>query len=201
MSLGRNVHNAVAVVFKTLQSIEKLMIKIRAELDEEKYYMPADRFMRYNSDVSWEGWIYWSFILLFQRKEDGEVMENGWINGPVYAVEINIDSDTCDEPELIVAKMNFGDISDWNKGCSPSNHTLFYDAIHANKDIYEVKSENSDYAWVGVKVGSEENTFWGFENMVYAIKDLMTVNQGNYKDKIFGTIEELSKVSTVPVEK
>ena len=53
-------------------------------------------------------------------------MENGWINGPVYAVEINIDSDTCDEPQLIVAKIDFGDLSDWSKGCSPANHGLFY---------------------------------------------------------------------------
>lgn len=34
--------------------------------------------MRHNSDQNWEGWIYWSFILLFQRLEDGPVMENGW---------------------------------------------------------------------------------------------------------------------------
>ena len=66
--------------------------------------------MRYSSDLTWEGWIYWSFILLFQRKEDGPVMENGWINGPVYAVEINVDPDTCETPQLIVARMDFDGI-------------------------------------------------------------------------------------------
>ena len=103
MMVGENIHNAFVVVFKTLQEIEKLIGKCRTELDTKKYYMPAERFMRYSSDQTWEGWIYWSFILLFQRLDDGSVMENGWIDGPVYAVEINVDS-----------------------------HSLFYNAIHGN---------------------------------------------------------------------
>ena len=90
MMVGENIHNAFVVVFKTLQEIEKLIGKCRTELDTKKYYMPAERFMRYSSDQTWEGWIYWSFILLFQRLDDGSVMENGWIDGPVYAVEINV---------------------------------------------------------------------------------------------------------------
>lgn len=48
---------AFAVVFETLKSIEKLMIKCSTEMEQEKYYMPAERFMRYSSDLSWEGWI------------------------------------------------------------------------------------------------------------------------------------------------
>ena len=60
--------------------------KMQAELDTKTYYMPEERFLRHSSDQNWEGWIYWSFILLFQRREDGPVMENGWIDGPVYAV-------------------------------------------------------------------------------------------------------------------
>ena len=62
--------------------------------------MLTERFMRYSSDLTWEGWIYWSFILLFQRYEDGPVLNNGWIDGPVYTVEINVDSDTCEVPKV-----------------------------------------------------------------------------------------------------
>lgn len=74
MMVGENIHNAFVVVFKTLQEIEKLIGKCRTELDTKKYYMPAERFMRYSSDQTWEGWIYWSFILLFQRLDDGSVV-------------------------------------------------------------------------------------------------------------------------------
>ena len=196
MSLGRNIHDAVVVVFETLKSIEKLMTKCRAELDEERFFMPAERFMRHSSDLSWDGWIYWSFILLFQRKEDGEPMENGWINGPVYAVEINIDSDTCDEPQLIVAKIDFGDLSDWSKGCSPANHGLFYNAIHPDDVLYEEKGVLGDITVIGPCQGMEEKvskTFWGFKELKSVSHDLVIINQNNYKDIIFGTINLLSK--------
>lgn len=169
MTSGENIHNAFAVVFKTLQSIEKLMSKCRTELDQNRYYMPTERFLRYSSDLTWEGWIYWSFILLFQRYEDGDVMDNGWIDGPVYAVEINVDSDTCDVPKIYIAKMDFDGMKTWTKGCSPSNHSLFYDAIHKE----------------------ELQKFWGLWSVIKREYDLTDIRQDNYKDIIFGTIEEL----------
>ena len=193
MNLGENIHNAFAVVFETLKSIEKLMTKCRAEMDQNKYYMPAERFMRYSSDLSWEGWIYWSFILLYQRKEDGEIMRNEWINAPVYAVEINVDSETCDEPLIYVAKMDFGDISKWTSGCSPSNHTLFYNAIHA-RDLY-VEERNADGTVIvrpkGVYKEKVAASFWGFRRLVRTEMKLVDVTQGNYKEMIFGAIERL----------
>lgn len=175
MTSGENIHNAFSVVFQTFQSIEKLMSKCRTELDSKKYYMPAERFMRYSSDLSWEGWIYWSFILLFQRREDSSVMENGWIDGPVYAVEINVDSETCEVPKMYIAKMDFDGMKDWTKGCSPSNHTLFYDAIH-----------QEDF-----------RPFWGLKKVTKMEYNLTDVRQDNYKDIIFGTIDKLSGVTDV----
>ena len=169
MTSGENIHNAFAVVFKTLQSIEKLLSKCRIELDQNRYYMPAERFMRHHYDLTWEGWIYWSFILLFQRYEDGAVMDNGWIDGPVYAVEFNVDSDTCDVPKVYIAKMDFDGMKTWTRGCSPSNHSLFYNAIHED----------------------ELQEFWGLQNVIKKEYDLTDIRQDNYKDIIFGTIEEL----------
>ena len=171
MTSGENIHNAFSVVFKTLQSIEKLMNKCRAELDETQYYMPAERFLRYSSDLTWEGWIYWSFILLFQRRADGPVMDNGWISGPVYAVEINVDSDTSEVPKLYVARMDFDGMDTWSVGCSPSNHTLFYNAIH---------QENGA-------------AFWGLKHVAKKVFNLTDVTQNNYKEMIFGTMERLSR--------
>lgn len=194
MTLGENIHNAFAVVYRTFQSIEKLMLKCRTELDVDKYYMPTDKFLRYSSDQSWDGWIYWSFILLFQRKEDGVIMENGWINAPIYAVEINVDADTCDEPELIISKMDFGDLTEWSAGCSPSHHGIFYDTIHARKlfeefllesDFYEVVPNNEYKKKV-------EDSYWGFQRLLKRVYNLVEVNRENYKQIIFGSIEELS---------
>lgn len=193
MSSGKNIHNAFSVVYETYKSVQKLMSKCQNDIDEKSYYIPADRFLRYNSDTSWEGWIYWSFILLFQRKADGEVMNNKWINAPVYAVEINLDSDTCDEPELIVAKFNFGDISGWSKGCSPSSHGIFYYPMH-NDSLYD-SFWDGEFEKVYPKKEYEErvrNSNWGLKNLVIWKCPLIDVKQDNYKDKIFGTIERLN---------
>lgn len=193
MTLGENIHNAFVVVFETLKSIEKLISKCRNEFDMEKYHMPEKRFMRWSSDQSWDGWIYWSFILLFQRKEDGEIMKNGWINAPVYAVEINVDSDTCDTPKIYIAQMDFGDISDWSGGCSPSNHTMFYNAIHV--DTWYEEDESEGVTMVKPAPGFEEKVsghFWGFRSLRRMEKELTEINQDNYKTMIFGTIEELA---------
>lgn len=196
MNLGENIHNAFLVVFETLKSIEKLITKCTVEIDYEKYYMPAERFMRYSSDLTWEGWIYWSFILLYQRREDGSVMENGWINAPVYAIEINVDAETCDEPVIYIAKMDFGDLSDWSKGCSPSNHTLFYSAIHAVDMYDEIETDEGLVRIMPMEAYKEKvfNTFWGFKSLICDEIKLVDVTQSNYKELIFGTIEKLSEI-------
>lgn len=194
---GQNIHNAFAVVFETLQGIEKLISKCGAELDHRKYYMPIQKFLRYRSDLCWEGWIYWSFILLFQRREDGPVMENEWIDGPIYAVEINVDSETCESPEVYIAKMEFGSLKDWTKGCSPSNHNLFYDAIHANGP-YEKEPLFNGIVQVKPQPGEEQkaaDAFWGFQGLIWKRYHLVRITQENYKDIIFGTMEELSRTS------
>lgn len=191
---GKNIHNAFAVVYETYKSVEKLISKCQNELDESKYYMPVKRFLRYSSDRSWEGWIYWSFILLYQRHEDGQIMKNNWINGPVYVVEINLDADTCEEPELIVAKFDFGDISDWSEGCSPSSHSIFYNPIHEVR--FFDSTEDGEYEIVFPKVGYEERVetgYWGLKKLVCCSIPLVEVNKSNYQEKIFGTIEKLSK--------
>lgn len=115
MNSGNNINNAFKVVFKTLQSIQELIECITANYDDKKYYLPVDRFLRYSSDMNWEGWIYWSFIIVFQRKADGDIMqENDWINAPLYAVEINIDSDNNEEePQIFIAKMVYHDLTTW----------------------------------------------------------------------------------------
>lgn len=195
MNLGENIHNAFAVVFETFKSIEKLIVKCTAELDQDKYYMPAERFMRYSSDLSWEGWIYWSFILLYQRREDGALMENDWINAPVYAVEINVDAETCKEPMIYVAQMDFGDMAGWSRGCSPSNHTMFYQAIHAC-DLYLEEEQADGTTLIRPQEVYKEKvaaSFWGFRQLVRSEMKLVDVKQSNYRDMIFGTIERLSK--------
>ena len=100
---------------------------------------------------------------------------------------------SSDQSKVYVAQMDFGDISDWSAGCSPSNHSMFYDAIHA--DGWYEADESEDVITVRPAPGFEEKVsghFWGFQSLRRMEKELTEINQDNYKTMIFGTIEELA---------
>lgn len=123
------------------------------------------------------------------------IMDNGWINAPVYAVEINVDAETCDEPVIYVAKMDFGDISGWVQGCSTSEHDLLYRAIHAD-GLYSEEQKDDGITMIRPKDEYREcvgETFWGFQQLIRREMNLVDVTQSNYKEKIFGTIESLAE--------
>ena len=188
--LGKNIHNAFSVVFNTYQSIEKLMCACQSDEVKQKYYLPTEKFLRYSSDQYWEGWVYWSFILLYQRYADGNCMENGWIDAPVYAVEINVDAETCEEPKIYVGKFEYKDICSWTPGCSPANHYIFYDAMH-NDELFKIESAGDIKVSVPVDEKVSEK-YWGLKKVIFKEINLVDVNADNYYDKIFGTIESLS---------
>ena len=187
--LGKNIHNAFSVVFNTYQSIEKLMCACQSNEVKQKYYLPTEKFLRYSSDQYWEGWVYWSFILLYQRYADGNCMENGWIDAPVYAVEINVDAETCEEPKIYIGKYEYKDICSWIPGCSPANHYIFYDAMH-NDELFKFKSAGNITVSVPVDEKVSEK-YWGLKKVIFKEINLVDVNADNYYDEIFGTIESL----------
>jgi hypothetical protein len=196
MNSGKNIHNAFVVVYETYKSVQKLISKCQNEIDDTRYHIPFNGFLRYSSDVYWGGWIYYSFILLFQRRKDGKVMKNNWINAPIYAVEINLDADTCDEPELIVAKMNFGNLSKW-VGSSKSDHWYYYEPIHKKYDYYNsIMNGEFEKIFPAEEYAKKvEDKYAGLQNLVIWRCPLVEVRNDNYQDKIFGTIERLSRYS------
>ncbi|MCR5101750.1 MAG: hypothetical protein K6B41_10390 [Butyrivibrio sp.] len=196
MTLGENLHNAFDVVFKTMQSIEKLILKLQNEIDDECYYKPTERFLRYGSEKDYRGWVNWSFILLYQRKADGDIMGNGWINAPVYAVEINVDPENTTEPIIYIARYNFGDTSTWASGVSPASHNIFYNPLHAQYYFVEKKLDDSTTI-IMYKDGLPDKVKSAFWNLKYVYRKelkLANINAGNYKAQIFSAIEDLSKL-------
>lgn len=190
IDLGKNIHNAFSVVFNTYKSIEKLMLVCQSDEVKQNYYLPTEKFLRYSSDQYWEGWVYWSFILLYQRYSDGKCMANGWIDAPVYAVEINVDAETCEEPKIYVGQFEYNDICSWTSGCSPANHYIFYDAMH-NDELFTI--ESADDSKVSEPFDEKvSEKYWGLKKVTFKEINLVDVNVDNYYDKIFGTIESLS---------
>ena len=197
LNSGKNMHNAFKVVFDTYKSVDKLM-KFCTNRAEGKYYIPTNRFLRYSSDNEWEGWVYWSFILLFQREQDGKVEQNDWINAPIYALEINLDPDTCIEPEIILAKFEYEDILSWSSGCSPSNHEIFYNPIHEVKLFESTKIDDvNEIIQVSPKEGMKQNVankYWTLKRVVKKKYPLINITNENAYEFIFGTFEMLANV-------
>lgn len=187
------MHNAFRVVLDTFESVDKLIKFCGSNEVKKKYHLPSNKFIRYSSDVDYEGWIYWSFIVLFQRKEDGTAAENLWINAPVYAMEINLDPDTCDEPELIIAKLEYNNINEWGRGCSPADHNYFYNPIHEVGTFDTVAHD--EYDEILPTLGQEQNIsdqYWSLKRVVRKKYPLTEITNENAYAKIFGTIEELT---------
>ena len=193
MSSGKNMHNAFRVVLDTFESVDKLIKFCRSDNIKKKYHLPTDKFLRYSSDVNYEGWIYWSFILLFQRLEDGIPGENMWIDAPVYALEINLDPDTCEEPELIIAKFEYNNIEKWGRGCSTADHYGFYNPIH--EVGYFDKFTNECFDEILPTKGQEQNIsnqYWSLKRVVRKKYPLNEITNEIAYEKIFGSIEELT---------
>lgn len=189
------MHNAFRVVLDTFESVDKLIKFCSTNEIKKKYHLPLLRFLRYSSDVDYEGWVYWSFIVLFQRLNDGSINENNWIDAPVYAMEINLDPDTCEkpEPELIITKFEFNNIKEWSSGFTP-HFNLFYNPIHEN-GAFET-TEHEGYDEVLPRKGQEQNISNQFKTLKRVVRkkhNLVDITNENAYDKIFGTIEELSK--------
>lgn len=197
MNLSENIHNAFKVVFKTLEASKNLMEKCRNEYDRNKYYMPVRHFLRYQDDSEWAGWIYWSIILLYQRKEDGKLLENGWIDGPVYAVEINLDADIYKEPVLNIAKFEFSDMDKRGKKCSSKMHYIFNDIMYSDDvgsvDGVEKQVIDDNHFKYTVDEWTEEldEDYWGFKEATVEQHKLVDIKVDNYQEKIFGSIEKL----------
>ncbi len=193
MNLSENIHNAFSVVFKTFEATQNLIEKCKCEYDKEQYYMPTEKFLRYHTDSEWQGWIYWSIILLYQRKEDGIKLDNGWIDGPVYAVEINFDAEIYQAPLLNVARFEFSDMEKRVKNCSPNKHDIFNKIMYeAVEGIEKEKIDDTHYKYtVCENVEDIEESYWGFKSAIVEQYKLVDITADNYKEKIFGSIENL----------
>lgn len=58
-------------------------------------------------------------------------------------MEINLDPDTSDELELIIAKFDFDKINEWSSGFTP-HFNLFYNPLHENGAFETIEYEEYD---------------------------------------------------------
>ena len=174
---GENILNAIRVVTKTHENVDKLL-RYCQNLSKENgnnYEFLTEKFLRWKSDSNFYGWLITSFILLFKRQDD--------VNNTIYGIEINLD-----EVKLNVVKYVYNDAVDFEKYISPAEHWKYYYPIHNEEnDFAQIENEN----YVESTPISTENKY-DLICVVFKKFPLVEITADNVQEKIFGTFDELA---------
>lgn len=161
-----------------------------AEKDTD-YYPAVSKFLRYKSDNDCDGWMVTDFFLLYQNKHDKK-LENGWRNGAIYVMEINLEEE--DIPTVFLSKFEYTDMGSWTSGCSPANYWAFYWPIRIDEMDYE---KHTDVSVAIPKKSMEQKIakdYWGLKRVVTVEVPLIELTADNVKDKVFGSFERIKLI-------
>jgi hypothetical protein len=195
MNSSENIRNAIQVLYKTYENVQKLMDYTRIVAQEKTdYRLAAPKALRWKSDNETNGWLINDFILLFQNSTDLDCeSKNGWKEAPVYAMEIFLGSEDDEGlPCIYLSKFEYNDINSWNEGCSPANHWAFF---------WPLRDENNmDFAcqgdyWIGKPINEKYSSkHWGLKRITYENFDLMALNSENLKQMVFDRFDLLREM-------
>ncbi|MGN0355612.1 MAG: hypothetical protein ACI4EI_11140 [Muricoprocola sp.] len=194
MSTSENIRNAVQVLYKTYASISKLMDQCRAESDDHGYLLMSDKFLRWRSDNNSDAWLLNSMILVFQRRDDPECdSKNGWKDAPVYTMEVclGLKDDSNYEPELVLSKFEYTNITEWPEGCSPADHWGFHQPIHPGKKFPFTMTEKGSFKIFTPTSAKKAKGYWNLKRAVSLSFPLVDVTSSNMEEMIFGSFDKL----------
>lgn len=198
MSLGENIHNAVIVLQKTYENIDKLITYCRTVSEKEtNYALAVSKFLRFKSDNDCSGWMINDFILLFQDKNDKK-LDNGWRDGAVFVMEINLHDKSV--PMVFLSLFEYININGWSTGCSPASYDYFYSPLR-NNNMNETELTKSMIS-LTPNLGMEDKIakeYWGLKRIVYTKIPLIELTAENTKDIIFGSFNSLKKHETTKI--
>lgn len=195
MNSGENIRNALQVLYKTYENIQKLIDYTKLVAQEKTDYCPAvPKTLRWRSDNDPDGWLINDFILLFQNNTDSDCESgNGWKNGPVYGMEISLgEKDNDILPKIYLSKYVYRDINSWSECCSPSNHWIFNWPLW-DEGSMEFAEQDGYYTCIPKSNGYAER-YWGLLKVICCEIDLMSVNSDNVKSMIFDSFDILKEM-------
>jgi len=196
MSTGENIRNAVHVLYKTYASISKLMEQCRAEAEDNGYLLMSDKFLRWKSDSSSDGWLLNSMILVFQRRDDPDCDSgNGWKAAPVYTMEVclALKDDPSYDPSLVLSKFEYTNINDWHEGCSPADHWGFHQPVHPGQKSPFVLTEDGSYHVSTPTSAKNAESYWDLNRAVSMSHPLIDVTSANMVEMVFGSFDKLAE--------
>lgn len=192
MNLSENIKNAFDVVIKTYENVDKLLKYCDSISGDCGYYVVTSRFLRYRSDLDYEGWLVNRFIKLYQQKADKE-LENGWRDGPVFAMEINFEG----IPTVYLSKFEYDDISTWSEGISPKYYWIFSDSIDCEGNDFKEKYTDNRHRYCISEPETEsiKNKYWGIKRAIYTTINLLQLDSNNISEKVFDEFNTLKNLN------
>ncbi len=196
MNSDENIKNALKVIFKTYENVEKLLEYCKTiAVEKTDYISSVPKFLRRKSDNDTEAWLLSDFILLFQNKYNEECDSgNGWRNGPLFVLEVCLGEKGSDNiPLLYISKFEYSNLNEWNEGCSPANHWAFYYPLR-NEDYMDYKID-SQYKVATPKNEKSSKSYWGLKKVTSKSIRLLEVTSDNLQEKIFGEFDKLAELN------
>ncbi len=198
MNLNENIANAVVVLQKTNASVNKMLEQCKAISERNGYILKSDKILRWRSDVSTDGWLLNSLILVFQKNSDPDCpSNNGWKDGPIYAVQVFLGS--AEEPDLpaqlYVSRFDYADINDGWTGerLSPADHWAFYDPTHSTYSAFRFTEKMGFFESEPI-AEKYSHQYWGLIRTVWKTFPLSSVTADTLGNMVFETFDELESV-------
>lgn len=199
MNLNENIANAVVVLQKTYESVNKMLEQCRSISESYGYILKSDRILRWRSDVSTDGWLLNSLILAFQKNSDQDCpSNNGWRNGPVYVVQVFLGS--AEEPDLsaqlYASRFDYADINEgWtDERLSPADHWAFYHPTHKVYSAFRFADRAGFFESEPITEKYSQQ-YWGLKRAIWKTFPLSSIVADNLGDKVFGTFDELEALA------
>lgn len=218
---GNNIVTAVKVIRKSYENINKMMMACQDYADgrqvdgrQVNYRMLTDvkRFLRYRSDRDVYGWMYSSFILLYQHKSEEH-------NNVIYGMDINLEpgwgkdkyallfenqkdetanSQLKDEMKndvaaVCLAKYVYDEpfpMDEISEKLSPSDHWKFYHPLYDLDNEME-STVNGNIMHRIVRNGTNLPKYFNLRSVTYSAIPLISITATNLTEKIFGTFDRL----------
>ncbi len=179
-SIDDNIRNAMQIVRKTHENIDKLMTLTKniAKSSKVNYKLLTEKFLRYSSDTNYYGWTFGVFALLFKRNDDAQNI--------FYVMEIDLDSSIVN-----VAKYIYDAPIDFGKYISPADWTKYGEPLRNDSGnfIYE---PTCDFKKSKPKSADVSKKYLGLDYALFAEFPLSDIKADNVKEKVFGTFDKFA---------
>lgn len=194
MNLNDNIKNAFTVVSKTYENVNKLMNEMDA-LSSECGYEPIlpNKFLRWKSDIDYNGWFMKSFIKLYQYKDAKKCSGgSGLKNDYIYVVEISLENDAI----IYISRYTYEDIDSWQFSFSVSDHWGFYYPVNSENGFIEEELEER-YCKSRPESDRIKEKYWNLVEVIYKCENLVDVNGDNIKEYIFKEFDRLKVMKCI----